>query len=281
MDADDAGRSAPPQVRSAQDQKWIERGKYMADMLEWTSRSLGNGIVESALIVESGIQTGSKQFVANTSPAEHHAEVSEETLQRLQRARNTTSEGTAIALDLRQGVLEVTDHVASQVADVMTQATTAHNRAHGASSREPSNPKLEAFKTVALASVSAFDEVYKSVITAGTTVAQSSAAATTEMVGHKFGDKAAQATSDGLNSFGNVAQSAIALLSIGPRSIARRAAKSSAKECLKEKKPDGRFAWVFEELDSDGRGANDATSAHPLADADTENSREIPSVSLL
>ena len=189
-----------------------------------------------------------------STPAHVHPQV----LQRFEAMRVATGEGSHLVSDLQQGVMEVTDVVASGAAELVQQATaTATATPPPPRGSKAPDPKLHAVKTVVLAGAEAFEEIFSSVVEATTTTARGTTNATVDIVQHKFGDKAAQATADGLHSVGNVAQAAFSFITMGPKTVARRMATSSIKHsCRSSAAPaapaakDSRFAWMFEDLNA-------------------------------
>ena len=74
-----------------------------------------------------------------------------------------------------------------------------------------------------------------------------------------------KATADGLHSVGNVAKTALAFITMGPKSVAKRMATSSVKQSSRREHStptrDNRFAWMFEDL-------NDAKEPEPQTEDD-------------
>ncbi|KAK7262970.1 hypothetical protein RJT34_30553 [Clitoria ternatea] len=156
------------------------------------------------------------------------AEISPETLKRIQRAKKVTKMTESVANGVLTGVVKVSGFFTSSVAN-----SKAGKKFFSLLPGE-----------VMLASLDGFSKVCDAVEVAGKSVMSTSSTVTTELVTHRYGEEAAKAASEGMDAAGHAVGTAWAAFKIRqalnpksvfkPTSLAKSAAKAAAE--IKAKK---------------------------------------------
>ncbi|XP_022740668.1 senescence/dehydration-associated protein At3g51250-like isoform X2 [Durio zibethinus] len=170
------------------------------------SGHLIKGILWCGDVTVDRLKRGNEVLKKRMSPAEKNAEVSPETLKRIKRVKKVTKMTQKVANGVLSGVVKVSGVVMSSVAN------------------------------------SKADRICDAVEVAGKNVMSTSSTVTTELVNQRYGEKAAEATNEGLGAAGHAVGTAWAAFKIrqalNPKSVLKpsKLAKAVAKAAAAEAK---------------------------------------------
>ncbi|EOX90814.1 Senescence/dehydration-associated protein-related isoform 3 [Theobroma cacao] len=188
------------------------------------SGHLIKGILWCGDVTMDRLNKGNEVLKKRMSPAEKNAEISPETLKRIKRVKRVTKMTQKAANGVLSGVVKVSGFVTSSVANSKVGKKFF--------SLLPGE--------IVLASLDGFNRICDAVEVAGKNVMSTSSTVTTELVNHKYGEKAAEATNEGLGAAGHAVGTAWAAFKLRralnpksvlkPSSLAKSAAKAAAAE---------------------------------------------------
>ncbi|CAH2076544.1 unnamed protein product, partial [Thlaspi arvense] len=173
-------------------------GGVVAKLIAVGSGQLIKGILWCGDITMDKLVSGGDILKSKLSKAEKEREVSPKTLRRLKRVRKMTRKTEQVANALLSGVIRVSGFFSTSVMN-----STAGQKLFGLLPGE-----------MVLATLGGFNKVCEALEVAGRNVLKTSAMVTTEIVDHKYGAQAAQATDDGLGAAGHALGTALAVYKI-------------------------------------------------------------------
>uniref|UniRef100_A0A0D3GKV7 Senescence domain-containing protein n=1 Tax=Oryza barthii TaxID=65489 RepID=A0A0D3GKV7_9ORYZ len=152
-------------------------------------------------------------------PGDGDAEVSPEMLRRIKRVKMVTKMSEKVATGILSGVVKVTGYFTNSIANSKA-GKKFFNLLPG---------------EIVLASLDGFGKICDAVEVAGTNVLSTSSTVTTGLVSHKYGEKAAAATNEGMDAAGHAIGTAWAVFKIrqalNPKSVLKPT--SLAKSTIK------------------------------------------------
>ncbi|OVA19840.1 Senescence/spartin-associated [Macleaya cordata] len=159
----------------------------------------------------------------------NQSEVSPQTLRRIKRVKKVSKMSEKVAIGVLSGVVKVSGFFTSSLVN-----SKAGKKFFSLLPGE-----------IVLASLDGFNKVFDAVEVAGKNVMSTTSVVTTGLVSHKYGDKAAEATNEGLDAAGHAIGTAWAVLkirkalnpksAIKPTTLVKSAAKAAATEVKKSK----------------------------------------------
>ncbi|KAJ0039849.1 hypothetical protein Pint_28470 [Pistacia integerrima] len=190
-----------------------------AKLIAAGSGQLIRGILWCGDVTVDRLKWGNEVLKKRMSSGENAAEVSPETLKRIKRVKKVTKTTQKVANGVLSGVVKVSGLLTSSLAN-SKYGKKFFNLIPG---------------EILLASLDGFNKVCDAVEVAGKNVMSTSSTVTTELVSHRYGEKAAEATNEGLNAAGHAIGTAWTAFKIRkavnlkPSTLAKSAAKSAAK----------------------------------------------------
>ncbi|KAF5188429.1 Senescence/dehydration-associated protein [Thalictrum thalictroides] len=194
------------------------------------SGQLIKGILWCGDVTVERLKWGDEILRKRMDPCKKDAEVSPETLKRIKRVKKMSKMSEKVATGVLSGVLKVSGYFTSSVVNSKA-GKKFFNLLPG---------------EVVLASMDGFGKVCDAVEVAGRNVMSTTSVVTTGLVSHRHGEKAAEATHEGLDAAGHAAGTAFAVFKIRkalnpkgvikPSTLAKSAAKAAAKSAAKQKK---------------------------------------------
>ncbi|PIA57391.1 hypothetical protein AQUCO_00600255v1 [Aquilegia coerulea] len=194
------------------------------------SGQLIKGILWCGDVTVERLKWGDEILRKRMDPCKKDAEVSPETLKRIKRVKKMSKMSEKVATGVLSGVLKVSGYFTSSVVN-----SKAGKKFFDLLPGE-----------VVLASLDGFGKVCDAVEVAGRNVMSTTSEVTTGLVSHRHGEKAAEATHEGLDAAGHAAGTAFAVFKIRkafnpkgvikPSTLAKSAAKAAAKTAAKQKK---------------------------------------------
>lgn len=188
------------------------------------------GILWCGDVTVDRLKWGDEFLRKKMDPAKNDAEVSPETLKRIKRVKKMSKMSQKVANGVLSGVVKVSGYFTSSVAN-SKMGKKFFDLLPG---------------EIVLASLDGFGRVCDAVEVAGKNVMSTTSVVTTGLVSHKHGEKAAEATQEGLNAAGHAIGTAWAVFKIRkalnpksvikPTSLAKSAAKASSEVKAKLKK---------------------------------------------
>ncbi|KAK1557864.1 hypothetical protein Q3G72_026099 [Acer saccharum] len=201
-----------------------------AKLIAAGSGQLIRGILWCGDVTVERLRWGNEVMKKRMSPGGVDSEVSPETLKKIKRVKSVTKTTQKVANGVLSGVVRVSGFLTSSVAN-----TKAGKKFFSLLPGE-----------IILASLDGFSKVCDAVEVAGKNVMSTSSTVTTELVNHRYGEKAAEATNEGLDAAGHAIGTAWTAFKIRkalnpksvikPSTLAKSAAKAAAAEIKAKKK---------------------------------------------
>ena len=158
-------------------------------------------------------------------------QISEETRERLEKAKVISEAAMHVTGGLITGVTEVAMTLGATVADAMRDTSVAQHIREGTSSKHG-----QELMKVAGAGVHAFTNIWTALEESARTVGRATADTTSDLVHHKYGAKAAQATKDGFSTAGTAALSVFHVTNLGATAVASYTSSHGDKSRLISRK---------------------------------------------
>ncbi|XP_078162304.1 protein EARLY-RESPONSIVE TO DEHYDRATION 7, chloroplastic-like [Carex rostrata] len=188
------------------------------------SGKLAKGILWCGDVTVERMKWGNEFLMRRMKAGETKAEVSPETLKRIKRVKRVTKMSEKVATGILSGVVKVSGYITGSVANSKTGKKIL--------SLVPGE--------IVLASLDGFEKIFDAVEVAGKNVLSTSSTVTTGLVSHRYGEKVAQATNEGLDAAGHAVGTAWAVFKIRkaldpksalkPTVLAKTAVKSAVAE---------------------------------------------------
>ncbi|XP_047087236.1 senescence/dehydration-associated protein At3g51250-like [Lolium rigidum] len=201
-----------------------EYGGAVARAIASGAQGLAKGIVWCGVMTVERLHWGNEVLRKRIQPGETDAEVSPEMLKRIKMAKKVTKMSEKVATGILSGVVKVTGHFTSSIAN-----SKAGKKFFSLLPGE-----------IVLASLDGFGKICDAVEVAGKDVLSTSSTVTTGLVNHKYGEKAAAATNEGMDAAGHAIGTAWAVFkirqAINPKSLLKPT--SLAKSTIKAQAAD-------------------------------------------
>ncbi|GJM97432.1 hypothetical protein PR202_ga14359 [Eleusine coracana subsp. coracana] len=197
-----------------------EYGGAVARAISTGAGHLAKGILWCGVVTVDRLKWGNEVLRKRMQPGDANAEVSPEMLKRIKRAKKMTKISEKVATGILSGVVKVTGYFTSSIANSKA-GKKFFNLLPG---------------EIVLASLDGFDKICDAVEVAGKNVLSTSSTVTTGLVSHKYGEKAAAATNEGMDAAGHAIGTAWAVFKIrqalNPKSVLKPTtlAKSTIKK---------------------------------------------------
>ncbi|XP_062598431.1 spartin-like isoform X1 [Saccostrea cucullata] len=217
---------------------------------EGTSTKIAKGITIASQWISWGLEKGSEK-------AGHYIKLGSEKLKghlvpeqpkpvdpKLQKGAEYARKGAHVAVSVSSYVVtklgqatvavarEVAPHIRKQGQKLLPESVKSKAGASG------SNPKvdkvIDGTVEVAASGLKGFGTVFMSLEAAAKALARNLANETVTVVSHKYGSEAAKLSENALYTVGNVAMTAYNVDNLGVKAIAKRAAKETGKELVKD-----------------------------------------------
>ncbi|VAI93567.1 unnamed protein product [Triticum turgidum subsp. durum] len=196
-----------------------EYGSAVARAIASGAENVARGILWCGVMTVDRLRWGQEVLRKRIQPGDTEAEVSPEMLRRIKRAKKVTKMSEKVATGILSGVVKLTSSVTSSLVN-----SKAGKKFFSLLPGE-----------VILASLDGFGKISDAVEVAGKDVLSTSSTVTTGLVSHKYGEKAAAATNEGLDAAGHAIGTAWAVFklrqALNPKSVLKPTslAKSSIK----------------------------------------------------
>jgi spartin len=196
-----------------------EYGSAVAKAIASGAESLAKGILWCGVMTVDRLHWGNEVLRKRIQPGATDAEVTPEMMKRLKRAKKVTKMSEKVATGILSGVVKVTGYFVGSLAN-----SKAGKKFFSMLPGE-----------IVLASLDGFGKISDAVEVAGKDVLSTSSTVTTGLVNHKYGEKAAAATGEGMDAAGHAIGTAWAVFKIrkalNPKSVLKPTslAKSTVK----------------------------------------------------
>uniref|UniRef100_A0ACD5ZE55 Uncharacterized protein n=1 Tax=Avena sativa TaxID=4498 RepID=A0ACD5ZE55_AVESA len=201
-----------------------EYGGSVAKAIASGAEHLAKGILWCGVMTVDRLHWGNEVLRKRIQPGEAEAEVTPEMLKRIKRAKKVTKMSEKVATGILSGVVKVSSYVTSSLAN-----SKAGKKFFSLLPGE-----------IVLASLEGFGKICDAVEVAGKDVLSTSSTVTTGLVSHKYGEKAAAATNEGMDAAGHAIGTAWAVFkirqAINPKSVLKPT--SLAKSTIKARAAD-------------------------------------------
>ncbi|XP_066377329.1 protein EARLY-RESPONSIVE TO DEHYDRATION 7, chloroplastic-like [Miscanthus floridulus] len=182
-------------------------GGAVARTIATGAEHLAKGILWCGEVTVDRLRWGNEVLKKRMQPGDANAEVSPEMLRRIKRAKRVSQISEKVATGILSGVVKVTGYFTSSLANSKA-GKKFFNLLPG---------------EIVLASLDGFGKICDAVEVAGKNVLSTSSTVTTGLVSHKYGDKVAAATNEGLDAAGHAIGTAWAVFKIrqalNPKSV--------------------------------------------------------------
>lgn len=197
-----------------------EYGGTVAKAIAMGADNLAKGILWCGEMTVERLRSGNEVLRKRIQPGDAEAEVNPEMLKRIKMVKKVTKMSEEVAAGILSGVVKVTGYFTGSLAN--------------------SKAGIKFFSLlpgeIVLASLDGFGKICDAIEEAGKDVLSKSSTVTTGLVSHKYGEKAAAATNEGLDAAGHALGTAWAVFKIGqamnpkrllkPRSLAKSTVRS-------------------------------------------------------
>ncbi|XP_006656495.1 protein EARLY-RESPONSIVE TO DEHYDRATION 7, chloroplastic-like [Oryza brachyantha] len=207
-----------------------EYGGAVARAISTGAGHLAKGILWCGEVTVERLRWGNEVLKKRMQPGDADAEVTPEMLRRIKRAKKVTQMSEKVATGILSGVVKVTGYFTSSIAN-----SKAGKKFFSLLPGE-----------IVLASLDGFGKICDAVEVAGTNVLSTSSTVTTGLVSHKYGEKAAAATNEGLDAAGHAIGTAWTVFKIRqalnpksvlkPTSLAKSTIKAAAADLRAKQK---------------------------------------------
>ncbi|KAL6873588.1 hypothetical protein ACP4OV_013670 [Aristida adscensionis] len=207
-----------------------EYGGAVARAIATGAGHLAKGILWCGEVTVDRLRWGNEVLMKRMQPGDPNTEVSPEMLRRIQRTKKVTKMSEKVATGILSGVVKVSGYFTSSVAN-----SKAGKKFFSMLPGE-----------IVLASLEGFGKICDAVEVAGKNVLSTSSTVTTGLVSHKYGDKAAAATNEGMDAAGHAIGTAWTVFKIRqalnpksvlkPTTLAKSTIKANAAELLSKSK---------------------------------------------
>ncbi|KAG0459317.1 hypothetical protein HPP92_022445 [Vanilla planifolia] len=205
-------------------------GGLVAKAIALGSGQLIRGILWCGDVTVEQLKLGNEMMKQKTSPKDQSAEISPETLKRIKRVKKVTKMSEKVATGVLSGVIKVSGYFTSSIVN-----SKVGKKFFGLLPGE-----------IVLASLDGFGKICDAMEVAGKNVLSTSSVVTTELVSHRYGEQAAEATNHGLDAAGHAIGTAWAAFkirkaidpksSLKPMTLGKSAVKAAAEELKTELK---------------------------------------------
>ncbi|OWF51065.1 spartin-like [Mizuhopecten yessoensis] len=197
---------------------------------DWISWGVGKGAEKTSNL----IRLGSEKVRERLKPEEKAAEIDP----RLQSGARYARSGANVAIKVSSFIInklgeatvavakEVAPHIRKQGQKILPKSVTEKS--------SDGKSKIDDVIDVAATGVKGFGTVYISLESAAKVLARNIAQETVHTVDHKYGQSASKLTENTLYTMGNVAMTAYNVDQLGIKALAKRAAKATGKEVVKD-----------------------------------------------
>ncbi|KAI3985055.1 hypothetical protein MKX01_038662 [Papaver californicum] len=196
----------------------------VAKLIASGSGQMIRGILWCGDVTVNRLKWGNDFLTKRLDPCTKQSEVSPQTMRRIKRVKRITKMSEKVATGVLSGVVKVSGFFTSPIVN-----SKAGKKFFSLLPGE-----------IVLASLDGFSKVFDAVEVAGKNVMSTTSTVTTGLVSHKYGDKAAEATNEGMDAAGHAFGTAWAVLKIRnalnpksafkPTSLAKSAAKAAAAD---------------------------------------------------
>ncbi|CAN7998544.1 unnamed protein product [Ixodes hexagonus] len=215
-------------VRLRRDLRFSQK---ISDGIVSGSEMLSKGLNKGAVLTSEALRMGAVRLKQYLQPPSAPVPIDPRVKQGMELLRNVTGSvrGVSEIVVNKVGSLAVAlgQHVAKNVACEGSIATTSGAVAGGGGT-------MNDVLVIASGGMRGFSTLYMGLENAAKTLASSLANETVQIVGHKYGQDAAQVVDHAIYSVGNVALTTNSVRGLGVRGLAKRTAKETGKAILEE-----------------------------------------------
>ena len=160
--------------------------------------------------------------------------VSDGVRSKVHNVNHVSKAAVGVSSALVKGVRAMALSIGNSVAEAVNETGIGKKFGSG----NESKPALRAAKQVVVNTVVAVDTLHTSLASAGRILLTDVSATTVDVVAHRYGDEVGDVTGESLQAVGNVIQAGANVRQIGVKSMAKVAAKGTAKGVLTGEKQD-------------------------------------------
>ena len=200
----------------------------VAGGIEGGSRIVGSGLIAGASLLGRGVRRGGSLFTSRVAPKAKPVAVSDGVKTKVRNVNHVSKAAVGVSSALVTGVRAMATSIGVSVAEAVNETKVGAKFGSG----EGSSPALKAAKDVVVNTVVAVDTLHTSMAQAGKILLTDVGSTTVEVVGHRYGEDMGDVTGESLQAVGNVLEAGSNVRKIGVKSVARVAAKSTAKGVL-------------------------------------------------
>eukprot|EP01060_Flectonema_neradi_P033870 TRINITY_DN5798_c0_g2_i1.p1 TRINITY_DN5798_c0_g2~~TRINITY_DN5798_c0_g2_i1.p1 ORF type:complete len:361 (+),score=88.07 TRINITY_DN5798_c0_g2_i1:66-1148(+) len=212
---DHTGSRAPPQASV---------GDKISGSITKISDKISTGIQSKTPVVQQKIAQGSGYACEKITPNENPAEIKESTTNNIRKTRMATRTAVLVSGQLATAMVQLAKTLGSQLGGAVSESSRGQQVAESGTATE--------VKKVAVAGVVAAGNVMEAGTEALKAVLTSACDGLSTVVGHKYGEEAGTACSDGLCIVKDVAEAGININQVGVKGLAKAAAKEAGKNVL-------------------------------------------------
>ncbi len=223
--------------------------EYIAQNLISGAEYISNGVQKGTEMANKYIKDKSVQLKTQIQPNEKPTEIDP----KVKKAAETLRYGTHVTVRVSSFLINklgaFASYTAKTVAPHLKQGTTSLLHKSGIASKDNAHDYVENISTVAHSGLQSFTIVYDTLEDAAKVLGKNLTEETVTVVGHKYGEDAANVTKNSMYSVGNIA---VSVNNVRNLKVVRTVAKATAKEALSS----GRNKNVGEKIPQSDNQAN-------------------------
>eukprot|EP00050_Salpingoeca_kvevrii_P005064 m.268578 g.268578 ORF g.268578 m.268578 type:complete len:612 (+) comp11078_c2_seq3:444-2279(+) len=206
-------------------------GTRVASAIETGAHWLGVGILKTAEIGGRLISSGGSAIRSKLAPATEDKPVPQRVKNGVIVAKRVANTSFRVSGYLLQRAYACTDHIVSRIVPHVNLDGGEDDGDRRGNGRSRKSQAVH----IARSTVTSVTDVFDRLEDAGVALARGLADETTSTVNHRYGSEAAAVTQDSLDTLGSAGRTALTVKKLTYKSLARSAAKRTAKEMISKK----------------------------------------------
>jgi len=203
--------------------------RQIADALLAGAQFVGKGMVMSADIASSGMQSGSRYFRESTQPLPQPLRISESTRAAVLQSKLASGMAIQVSAGVVAGAVAMTDNLANTIGGSYKQSSVG-----GEYISKENEKYVRAAKIVGTAGLEAVGELYRALDSASRTLIRGGLSAASDVIDHRYGEEAGAAARDTAKAVTNLSEAALNMNLVSTSAIAQSIGRKAAMAAISE-----------------------------------------------
>ena len=201
-------------------------GMNLAGLLRKGTVKLSHGIRYTTQNVANGIQNGKAKLVTKVKPRDEPMEISENTQNRIKKAKMAASVGAKVTSAVVTGTIAAANALTNEVSSVIKETE------FGKKLNDDPGPKTRAAKELIKSTLNGAFTIYDEVVGSTLHLVSETSHATADVLGKKYGDDMKEAAHNTADIIKDGAKSISNMSRVGVKAVAKRVTRDTTIECL-------------------------------------------------